>query len=139
MSRVLSLAALLGLALILNWLKPGAGAGEMEFLPASRICVIDGDTIAQGKDRYRLKGFDTPETRNARCESERARGYAAKERLLEIVRQNGGLDLVLDSRRDKYGRFLAEAYAGGLPVRDFLITEGLARPYAGGKRKSWCR
>jgi endonuclease YncB( thermonuclease family) len=148
MSRILSLAALIGLALIWTWREVGKVPGVTavlpvsqtgEFVPASEIYVIDGDTIRRGHDRYRLKGFDTPETRNSRCKRERALGYAAKDLLRQIVRKNGGLELVVARRRDKYGRFLAEAYAGGAAVRDLLISEGLARPYSGGKRLPWCK
>lgn len=100
--------------------------------------VVDGDTIkAPYGVTYRLMGFDTPETRFAKCDAERELGFAAKERLEELL--NASEVKVLESgKRDKYGRTLAHVTADGRDVGDILIEEGLARPYRGERRKSWC-
>lgn len=52
------------------------------------IYVIDGDTISlkDSKPNVRLVGFNAPETGSgARCEIERQKGEAAKQRLRELV------------------------------------------------------
>jgi hypothetical protein len=60
----------------------------------SGVRVVDGDTIdavvPPGRDRrrYRLAGFDTPETYYARCDAERALGDRATRRLQELVRRD---------------------------------------------------
>ena len=41
------------------------------------LIVVDGDTIALDGKRYRLLGFDTPETYHARCQAEYDAGIAA--------------------------------------------------------------
>ncbi|WP_170425197.1 thermonuclease family protein [Ruegeria arenilitoris] len=109
-----------------------------KLLSASKVFAVDGDTIGHGDDRYRLVGFDTPETFRAQCEAERALGLKAKDRLAEIIRTNGQVELKIEPELDKYGRFLAVARTGGKEVGSILISEGLARPYSSGKRRSWC-
>lgn len=106
-------------------------------VPAS-IYVIDGDTLDFDGERYRLVGYDTPETYHAQCDFELALGTAATERLRELVTAGQGLDLVVFPGRDKYERGLARFYVGGQNVADILNPEGLARRYEGGKRQTWC-
>jgi endonuclease YncB( thermonuclease family) len=46
---------------------------------------------------------------------------------------------VLESGKlDRYGRTLASVTVNGRDVGEILIGEGLARPYQGGRRGSWC-
>jgi len=58
---------------------------QPEILSASQIYVIDGDTIDVDGQRYRLTGFDTPETYRAECESEKLRGDQATARMRALV------------------------------------------------------
>ncbi|MCD0416050.1 hypothetical protein LOC51_02380 [Rubrivivax sp. JA1024] len=69
------------------------GAAAAEPIDASRIRVIDGDTIRIDgiKPDHRLVGFNAPETRRAKSEKERELGGRATARLREIVR-SGKLD-----------------------------------------------
>ena len=104
--------------------------------------AIDGDTVAFGRDRLRLVGFDAPETTyQARCPEEKAHGVVAKARLQELLTR-GPVRVVKVKGRDKYRRILALIYVGGESVGDVLIREGLAVPYT--KRVSrirnfnWC-
>ena len=100
--------------------------------------VVDGDTIkAPYGVTYRLLGFDTPETRFAKCDAERALGLAAKERLEELL-ETSEVKVIESGKRDKYGRTLAHVTADGRDVGEILIGEGLARAYHGERRKSWC-
>jgi micrococcal nuclease len=110
----------------------------------SELRVVDGDTIDWGwrlkleKARYRLAGIDAPETRGARCASERALGKAAAERLRRLV-AGGGVVLATQATRDKYARQVAALSQGGHDVGETLIAEGLARPYTGRtQRAPWC-
>lgn len=107
-------------------------------LTASEVFAVDGDTLGHGDDRYRLTGFDTPETFRAQCAAERALGLKAKARLTELIRSAGEVKLEIEPDLDRYGRFLAVASVNGHEVGFVLISEGLARPYRGGKRQSWC-
>ena len=103
--------------------------------------AIDGDTLALGEERFRLIGFDTPETFQARCPAEKALGQAAKVRLQELVKR-GPVRLVRAKGRDKYGRTLASLWIGQELVSDILIREGLAVAYTGRVRRvanhNWC-
>lgn len=107
------------------------------FAPSS-YRVIDGDTI-QGSDgvKYRLLGYDTPETYQARCVEELARGNRATARLKELLR-SGDVRLIESGSLDRYGRSLAHLTVNGSDVGQILINEGLARPYNGGRREAWC-
>ena len=124
----------------LHW--PGMRAGHGEFTLCSRAnrtnCVVDGDTIHHDGVIIRIEGIDTPETHRAKCDSERALGMRATERLLELINA-GPFDIVQKGRRDtdKYGRKLRVLERRGRSFGDTLIAEGLARPWEG-RRRSWC-
>lgn len=105
---------------------------------STAFIAIDGDTIRSPAGvRYRLLGFDAPETGLAKCVEELDLGTRAKRRLQELI-DTGGARLVESGRLDKFGRTLASLYVAGVDVAGTLVAEGLARPYAGGKRESWC-
>ncbi|WP_404815069.1 thermonuclease family protein [Celeribacter naphthalenivorans] len=112
-----------------------------ELIRSDIVYMIDGDTasIGEARDRVRLVGFDTPETRNAQCSYEKALGDEATRRARELVKNAGAVDLVMLPGRDKYDRGLGRLYVGGKELGTILISEGLARPYDGGKRRSWCK
>jgi micrococcal nuclease len=100
--------------------------------------VIDGDTIeAPFGVKYRLLGFDTPEIFRSKCDAELELGRVAKERLEEIL-ASGEVRVIESGRTDKYRRTLAHVEVDGRDVGEILIGEGLARPYKGERRKSWC-
>lgn len=109
-----------------------------EPVKSADIYVVDGDTIDVSGNRFRLVGFDTPETYYAKCDYELALGNAATKRLRELIRSGKLLDLVVLPGRDKYDRGLARFYVGGTDVAQILMGERLARPYSGGRRKPWC-
>lgn len=101
------------------------------------ISVYDGDTIRLGQERIRIVGLDTPEIgHRAECESEALAAEQAKQALIgEIARGNVALHR---QGTDRYGRTLARVTVDGRDVADTLIAQGHARPYAGGRRESWC-
>lgn len=116
----------------------GVTSGADMLIPAERIYVIDGDTIGVGEERYRLMGFDTPETKRAGCAEEQALGKQATRRLRALIDDARAVTLKVQPKRDRYNRYLAHAYVFDQNVADILISEGLARPYSGGKRMPWC-
>ncbi|MDP5218837.1 thermonuclease family protein [Ruegeria sp. 2205SS24-7] len=105
---------------------------------ASDVFAVDGDTLDHGDDRYRLVGFDTPETYWPQCAAEKALGLKAKARLTELIQKAGQIKLIIEPDLDVHDRFLAVGRVAGENVGNILISEGLARPYGGGKRLSWC-
>jgi endonuclease YncB( thermonuclease family) len=100
-------------------------------------CVVDGDTFWMEGEKIRILDIDTPELHPARCAEEERLGEAAKARLHDLL-NSGAVTLERAGRdRDRYGRLLRRVEVGGQSVGDMLIGEGLARPYAGGRR-GWC-
>ena len=112
--------------------------------PATSLSVYDGDTfnarvqIWLGQMVFtsiRINGMDTPEKRG-KCPYEKALALQARDALQELLK--GDVQLT-DVRYGKWaGRVLATVTADGVNVSDVLINMGLARPYDGGKRQSWC-
>tara|TARA_Y100000361_G_C11019074_1_gene268532 strand:+ start:252 stop:635 length:384 start_codon:yes stop_codon:yes gene_type:complete len=102
--------------------------------------VVDGDTIDVSidlgfdvwlhKQRLRLNGIDTPESRT-RNKAEKVLGLAAKERLTELC--SNELSLVSHGK-GKYGRILATVYTGKTDICKKLIKEGHAVEYYGGTK-----
>lgn len=109
------------------------------------ISVTDGDTFKARISVWdnvdvvtavRLRGIDTPEIKG-KCPAEKALALTAKTRLTELL--NTGPVTLLRVEPDKYaGRVDADVTINGSSVAGILIQEGLARPYTGGARASWC-
>ena len=115
--------------------------------------VVDGDTIdididlgfntVLKKQRVRLYGMNTPESRTRDLE-EKAAGLAAKARLIDLLEGGEKLHLqtALDKKaREKYGRILGIIYADGINLNQTLMDEGHAIAYFGGKKNTtkWWR
>ena len=100
-------------------------------------CVVDGDTLWLGGQKIRVADIDAPETHDPRCAAEQALGDKATRRLRQLL-NTGAVSLeTIDRDQDKYGRKLRIVLVDGRSVGDRLVDEGLARPYAGGRR-AWC-
>jgi micrococcal nuclease len=106
------------------------------------VRVIDGDTVdldcpGEGFLRARLLGFDTPEVSSPECASELSLGTAATQALQRRISASG--EMRVDFRgSDHYGRRLARLSLDGTDVARPMIADGFARPYHGGRRRSWC-
>ena len=103
--------------------------------------VIDGDTIDitlrlgfdvnLTKQRVRLHGIDTPESRTRNL-AEKALGLKAKERLQELC---VGRFKIKSLGKGKYGRILGIPYdQDGADICKTLVNEGHAVEYFGGKK-----
>jgi len=122
------------------------GAINMYEYQAELLRVVDGDTLdcridlgfdVWVKKRVRLFGVNTPESRTRDLE-EKKRGIAAKNRLIEILKNNFGKFILISHETGKYGRVLGELKINIdediINVKDLLIKEGHGVPYFGGKR-----
>ncbi len=103
-----------------------------------RECVIDGDTIRLRGATIRLADINAPETKSAKCRTERELGRQATERLRALLNA-GPFTLARAGARDidKYGRKLRILRRDGRSLGDVLVTEGLARRWTG-RRRGWC-
>ena len=116
-------------------------------ISARVIRVIDGDTLEVevriwfGQDvtvNVRVLGVDTPEMKG-KCPAEIEAAKKAGMFTLKLA-PPGGLVQLHNVKPDKFaGRVDAIVkLADGRDLAAALIAAGLARPYAGDKRQSWC-
>lgn len=140
-------------ALILLGLS-GASAKEDALdgpVPALVTAVIDGDTLQvrariwlghEVATRVRLAGIDAPEARG-RCPQEKRLAAEAKAFVagkLGLTDDRPVTVRLMDIRYGKYaGRVLARVeLRGGEDLGGALLAAGLAQPYDGRRRRSWC-
>lgn len=92
--------------------------------------VVDGDTIDFDGVPVRIQAIDTPETFRSRCANEYRLGILAKDRLTVLL---GSGEVRFEATGyDRFGRVLANVYAGKLDVGKALLDEGFALPYVPG-------
>ena len=109
---------------------------------AKCLKVVDGDTVDATVDlgfdtwkkiRIRLVGINTPETRTRDLE-EKAKGLAAKNFLIDLLKKHNNEFILHSQGVGKYGRCLGNLFLGEKNVNDLLINEGHVVEYQGGKR-----
>ena len=111
--------------------------------------VVDGDTVDVDidlgfgvwlhKERVRIMGIDTPESRTS-DKLEKVFGLAAKERLISLLGENAILDTQVSKKgedmKGKFGRILGNfRTTDGEHCADILIEEGHAVGYTGGSKE----
>ncbi len=100
--------------------------------------VIDGDTLGDGAERYRVENIDAPERgARAHCPEERALAEAASAYVANWVAGAREVTAIGSGRRDRYGRRLARIEIDGGDLGDRLIARGLAQPWRG-RRANFC-
>ena len=111
--------------------------------------VIDGDTVEIAVDflpeplppklSIRVIGVDTPEKApRAQCDAEADLAKKASAFTKNAVANALEIDVVI-LKWDKYGgRVLGEVYLDHQSLAESLISAGLARPYKGDAKQSWC-
>ena len=111
--------------------------------------VIDGDTVDVDidlgfgvwlhKERVRIMGIDTPESRTS-DKLEKVFGLAAKERLISLLGEDAILDTQVSKKgedmKGKFGRILGNfRTTDGEHCADILIEEDHAVGYTGGSKE----
>ena len=91
---------------------------EARLLDEWRIRLVDGDTFADGADRIRIKGIDTPEVSESG-------GFEASQRLDLLLRE--GPVMVIPQALDVYGRIVADVYVNNQNVAEVMRSEGYAK------------
>tara|TARA_R100000152_G_C6770099_1_gene196163 strand:- start:1209 stop:1598 length:390 start_codon:yes stop_codon:yes gene_type:complete len=113
-----------------------------EYAVKQIVKVVDGDTVdiiidlgfdLSKKERVRLAGIDTPESRTRNLE-EKKLGLEAKEflerRLMDCVK------LIVKTEKDgKYGRMLGWFYCSQININTEMVERGYAWKYDGGKKE----
>jgi len=111
--------------------------------------VVDGDTVDVDidlgfgvwlhKERVRIMGIDTPESRTS-DKVEKVFGLAAKERLNSLLGEKAILETKVSKKgedmKGKFGRVLGNfRTTAGDHCASILIEEGHAVPYTGGSKE----
>lgn len=122
-------------------------AEETQKLIGTVLRVYDGDTIFVNLPNVhpvfgsnlgiRLNNLDTPELDGA-CVQEKDLAKKAKDRVVALLPVGSEVTLI-NLRRDKYFRVLADVYTQGIiSINNTLLMEKLAVPYTGGVKMNWC-
>ena len=108
------------------------------------IRVYDGDTffvnipylhwLIGSNISVRIRGIDTAEIRGGTAET-KALAQKSKEALIKLF-ENRTITLY-NLNRDKYFRILADVKADDIEVKEYMIKNGYAKKYDGGKKESW--
>ena len=111
--------------------------------------LVDGDTVDVDidlgfgiwlrKERVRIMGIDTPESRTS-DKVEKVFGLAAKARLISLLGEDAILDTQVSKKgedmKGKFGRILGNFRTiAGEHCADILIDEGHAVAYTGGSKE----
>ena len=89
------------------------------------------------KMSIRILGIDTPEIKG-KCVEEKELALKGRELANLLFREAKEIEY-RDLDWDKYGgRLLSNVYLDGELYSQMLIDAGLARPYDGGTKESWC-
>jgi endonuclease YncB( thermonuclease family) len=134
--------------ILLLLLLVSGSAASAEPIQSSEIRVVDGDTIEARGARYRMVGYDAPETATRGWHKvgsdEKALGLLAKERFQELI-NSGTLDLQevpcacprskIEDRTCNHGRKCAILRLNGKNIGDSLIAEELAVPFVCGETR----
>lgn len=126
-------------------LAASAAEGLQNEYQAKVIRNYDGDNITVEVSVWldqvlttsvRIDGINTPEIRG-KCQVEKELAIKARNRTRELTAAGVTLNQV---RWGKYAKRVVALVTlrDGRNLADVLIDEGHARPYSGGKRKSWC-
>ena len=108
------------------------------------VRVVDGDTVdividlgfnLSKKERVRLAGIDTPESRTRDLE-EKAMGLEAKDFLTRRLNDGMASGLRVKTEKDgKYGRMLGWIYISETNINKEMVQRGYAWEYDGGKKE----
>lgn len=99
-------------------------------------CIVDGDTGWERGVKWRLMGTDTPEISRPGCRAEKLLGYAARDRVRELMGQ--GYTILDSGRRDRSKRALINIRLNnGMLLNDQLLREGLTQPWPN-SGNIWC-
>lgn len=89
--------------------------------------AVDGDTLAQGSERYRIAGIDAPEM-DQTCVGDLGRypcGRLAREHLEKLLAGTGRMECS-GSERDRFRRLLVTCVKGSEDIGERMVRDGWA-------------
>ena len=98
--------------------------------------MVVADTIDYQGNRYRLAGYDAPESRS-RSETEKRLARVACFRLSWLLRPHQNRRLRVLGKKDKFGRTVATLLVNDEDVAVIAVREGWGLPYLRGARAKW--
>ncbi len=111
---------------LVAWL---GGPGVVHADVAGPARVIDGDTLAIGDERIRLRGIDAPERWQV-CDSRGTPYPCGTLAAAWLVQATDGRTVRCEGdERDRYGRLLAVCYVGPVNLNAALVDAGWALAY----------
>ena len=96
-------------------------------------CIVDLGFDVSIRRRCRLHGIDAPELRSS-DPGLRAQGIEAKLQVEKLLSDSKGRVNFIYHGDGKFGRPLMEVIIGELNLNKFLVENGYAKEYFGGKR-----
>lgn len=117
---------MLAYILIIVLLPTLAFAGELSGKPR----VIDGDSLAFGKERVRMEGIDAPENRQE-CKTDSGVNYSCGKVSTAALRNMIGDAHVTCKTmgKDRYKRHLAICFANNINLNQWMVMNGHAMAY----------
>jgi len=134
LAAVLLLLAVFGCSSLKPAAEPVLAASPQKYF-ATVLSVHDGDTFTARVDlglgvsvteKFRLDGLDCPELNTAA-------GKFVRD-AVRVKMPVGEPVSLLVTKREKYGRWMAEVFIDGESLNKWLLLTGQAKPYSGGKR-----
>ena len=137
---------IIGLATLVNGIIPTMAASRIP-ITCAKLTAIDGDSIKcdgvnmrdMGDGAPFVSGYDTPETRKAKCEAEKSLGLIARKRMAQLLTTPG---LVIYDSGVTDGRYQRPLVWIMLPdgrsVGSVMIAEGLAKVWTPDYIPEWC-
>lgn len=96
---------------------------------ASKIFVIDGDSIRLGKREVRLEGIDAPEY-HQNCFDASGKAYGCGIRARNFLISLVGDDLRCEKKTiDRYGREVSVCFSNGINLNQQMVAAGQAVAY----------
>ncbi|MBF0252037.1 MAG: thermonuclease family protein [Alphaproteobacteria bacterium] len=147
---MLFVAIVLTLAAAVIMIFPFMASAQEETYGAATVTAVrsvyDGDTFRVNVAGWpaligsnmpvRIAGIDAPEIKG-KCPSEIALAIKARDAAARLLGEGRLIELV-NIRRGKYFRIVADVRIDGVDLGEVLVSLGLARPYRSGQRHRWC-
>lgn len=133
----------------ISYVKANCTHDKTSFRCVEYVRNYDADTITFNipsthpllgeKINIRVLGVDTPEIRT-KNKCEKAKAKASKDIVADKLKKAKRIDL-LNVSRGKYFRIVADVIIDGESLSKYLLSQGHAYAYDGGKKKNmnWCK